>query len=75
MKYGLIYSANNYESSVNVIHCATAKEDKQQLMSFATQFREVFFLVITTAHALQGNSRDLPGGYAEGVQGTYWRGD
>ena len=50
-------------SSVTVILCATAKEDKQQLMSFATQFREVFFfLVITTAHALQGNSRDLPEG-------------
>ena len=62
-------------SSVTVILCATAKEDKQQLMSFATQFREVFFAVITTAHALQGNSRDLPRGYAEGVQGTYWRGD
>ena len=44
MKYGLIYSAINYESSVNVIHCATAKEDKQQLMSFATQFREILFL-------------------------------
>ena len=42
-RHSLIDSVNNYISSLNVIHSATVKEDTQQLMSFATQFREIFF--------------------------------